>query len=191
MANGYSIGAVVGKADVMRAIEKGLFSATFFVSSLEMAASMATIGILKDEPVIIREKGSGSRHAILSLLRSKGVEPSVLVEAGSVEFIKEYVMKGRGISFLYKPEIQMEAKMGLLNKIKYTTSEEPKLYEERNEIDPFPRENFVDTRVIRVDNILTAKGHAFIDFALEIWDWYDLYEYESEREETKQLFTPL
>jgi DNA-binding transcriptional LysR family regulator len=69
---------------------------------------------LKDEPVIIREKGSGSRYAILSLLRSKGVEPSVLVEAGSVEFIKEYVMKGRGISFLYKPEIQMEAKMGHL-----------------------------------------------------------------------------
>jgi len=83
------------------------------------------------------------------------------------------------------------AKMGLLNGIKYTTSEEPKLYEERNEIDPFPRENYVDTRIIRVDNILTAKGHAFIDFALEIWDWYDLYEYESEREETKQLFTPL
>ena len=69
---------------------------------------------LKDEPIIIREKGSGSQYAILSLLRSKGVEPSVLVEAGSVEFIKEYVMKGRGISFLYKPEIQMEAKMGLL-----------------------------------------------------------------------------
>lgn len=82
------------------------------------------------------------------------------------------------------------AKMDLLNKIKYTTSEEPKLYEERNEIDPFPRENYIDTRLIRVDNILTAKGHAFIDFALEIWDWYDLYEYESEREETRQLFTP-
>jgi DNA-binding transcriptional LysR family regulator len=69
---------------------------------------------LKGEPVVIREKGSGSRYAILSLLRSKGVEPSVLVEAGSVEFIKEYVMKGRAISFLYKPEIEMEAKMGLL-----------------------------------------------------------------------------
>jgi putative intracellular protease/amidase len=83
------------------------------------------------------------------------------------------------------------AKMGLLNEIKYTTSEEPKLYEERNEIDPFPRENFVDTRLIGVNNILTAKGHAFIDFALEIWEWYELYEYESEREETKLLFTPI
>lgn len=72
---------------------------------------------LENEPIIIREKGSGSRYAILSLLRSKGVEPSVLVEAGSVEFIKEYVIKGRGISFLYKPEIQMETKMGLLTSL--------------------------------------------------------------------------
>jgi DNA-binding transcriptional LysR family regulator len=31
-----------------------------------------------------------------------------------VEFIKEYVIQGRGISFLYKPEVQLEAKMGLL-----------------------------------------------------------------------------
>ena len=72
---------------------------------------------LKNEPIIIREQGSGARYAILSLLRSKGIEPSVLVEAGSVEFIKEYVMKGQGLSFLYKPEIEMEAKMGLLTRL--------------------------------------------------------------------------
>lgn len=72
---------------------------------------------LKEEPIIIRENGSGSRHAILSLLRSHGVKPSVLLEAGSFEFIKEYISKGRGISFLYKPEFQMEAKMGLLKPV--------------------------------------------------------------------------
>lgn len=72
---------------------------------------------LKNEPIIIREQGSGARYAILSLLRSKGIEPSVLVEAGSVEFIKEYVMKGQGLSFLYRPEIEMEAKMGLLTRL--------------------------------------------------------------------------
>ena len=69
---------------------------------------------LQNEPIIIREAGSGSRHFILSFLSSLGVKPSVLVEAGSVEFIKEYVIQGRGISFLYKPEVQLEAKMGLL-----------------------------------------------------------------------------
>ena len=76
--------------------------------------SVVSIFELKNEPIIIRESGSGSRHAILSLLASHDVKPSVLVEAGSVEFIKEYIIKGRGISFLYKPEIELEAKMGLL-----------------------------------------------------------------------------
>jgi DNA-binding transcriptional LysR family regulator len=69
---------------------------------------------LQNEPIIIREPGSGSRYFMLSFLDSHGVKPSVLVEAGSVEFIKEYIIQGRGISFLYKPEIQLEAKMGLL-----------------------------------------------------------------------------
>jgi len=69
---------------------------------------------LKNEPIIIREPGSGSRHFMLSFLESHGVKPSVLIEAGSVEFIKEYVIQGRGISFLYKPEVQREAKLGLL-----------------------------------------------------------------------------
>ena len=72
---------------------------------------------LQDEPIIIREMGSGSRHATLSLLSAHGVKPSVLLEAGSFEFIKEYISKGRGISFLYKPEFKLEAKMGLLKPI--------------------------------------------------------------------------
>lgn len=72
---------------------------------------------LQKEPIIIREKGSGSRYAILSLLTSHNIKPSVLIEAGSVEFIKEYVMKGRGVSFLYKPEVELEARMGLLKAI--------------------------------------------------------------------------
>lgn len=70
---------------------------------------------LKDEPIIIREKGSGSRFAMLTMLQDHGITPSVLVEAGSVEFIKEYVMKGRGVSFLYRPEVEREAEMGRLS----------------------------------------------------------------------------
>jgi DNA-binding transcriptional LysR family regulator len=54
--------------------------------------SMVSIFELKNEPIIIRESGSGSRHAILLLLASHNVKPSVLVEAGSVEFIKEYII---------------------------------------------------------------------------------------------------
>jgi DNA-binding transcriptional LysR family regulator len=73
---------------------------------------------LEKEPIIIREPGSGSRHFMLSLLASHGVKPPVVLEAGSVEFIKEYVIQSRGISFLYKPEIEREAEMGLLKALK-------------------------------------------------------------------------
>ena len=82
-------------------------------------AKSSTISLdeIKDEPIIIREDGSGSRYAILSLLGSYDIKPAVLLEAESVEFIKEYVIKGQGISFLYKPEVQLEIRMGLLKSI--------------------------------------------------------------------------
>ncbi|HDN59665.1 MAG TPA: LysR family transcriptional regulator [Candidatus Marinimicrobia bacterium] len=70
---------------------------------------------LENEPIIIREEGSSSRDLIHSILRENGITPSVLIEAGSVEFIKEYVAKGRGISFLYLKEIERELKKGLLS----------------------------------------------------------------------------
>lgn len=72
---------------------------------------------LVNERIIIREQGSGSRHVLLSLFSSYDIKPSLLVEAESVEFIKEYVINGQGISFLYKPEIQLEARKGLLKSI--------------------------------------------------------------------------
>lgn len=54
MANGYCISAVVGRKKVMSCLVKGLFSATFFVSTLEMAASLATMAIIRREGVIQR-----------------------------------------------------------------------------------------------------------------------------------------
>ncbi|MEA2040103.1 MAG: LysR family transcriptional regulator [Thermodesulfobacteriota bacterium] len=72
---------------------------------------------LVNESIIIREQGSGARYALLSLLSSYDIKPSLLVEAESVEFIKEYVINGHGISFLYKPEVQLEVKKGLLKSI--------------------------------------------------------------------------
>mgnify|MGYP000149159886 CR=1 FL=1 len=69
---------------------------------------------LEKEPIIIREDGSGSRNMALSFFEARGLKPSVIMETGSVEFIKEYVMKGKGLTFLYRPEIEMEAQKGLL-----------------------------------------------------------------------------
>jgi len=49
------------------------------------------------------------------------------------------------------------------------------------ESDPFPRENFVQDRVIRDDNVVTAQGTAFIDFAIEICDWFGGFEGEEDK----------
>ena len=78
------------------------------------AADEIPLKALENVPIIIREDGSGSRNLALSFFKSKGIEPSVIMETGSVEFIKEYTMKGRGVTLLYRPEIEMESRKGLL-----------------------------------------------------------------------------
>ena len=83
------------------------------------------------------------------------------------------------------------AKSGILNGRKYTTTEETKSYEEINEKDPFPRDTYVETRVVQDGNIITAKGHAFTDFALKIWEYFDLYDNEEEKEQLRKEFTPV
>jgi len=82
------------------------------------------------------------------------------------------------------------AKSGILENIKFTTTVESKEYDEKNEIDPFPRDNYLEERMVRDNNIITAKGNAFIDFALEIFEWFKIYDYEAEREECKRSWTP-
>ncbi|MHA1933160.1 MAG: DJ-1/PfpI family protein, partial [Promethearchaeota archaeon] len=83
------------------------------------------------------------------------------------------------------------AKAGILGEIKYTTSQTPQVYEEKNEVDPFPRETYIETRIVQDGNIVTAQGYAFVDFALKLWDWYNAYDYEGEREELEKQFTQI
>jgi len=78
MANGYPISAVVGKKEVMDAMEdKHVFiSSTFFPNSLEMVASIATINMLERENVIenIRKKGEKVKNSILESIEVTGVK---------------------------------------------------------------------------------------------------------------------
>lgn len=48
----------------------------------------------------------------------------------------------------------------------------------------------MNTRLLQDGNIITAQGFAFVDFALKIWDWYDLYDSDAERDDLKNQFTP-
>ena len=72
---------------------------------------------LKDlarQPLIIREKGSGTRELILEKYREARIKPSILTEAGNVDFIKELVEVGKGISFVVESAVKEELKKGTL-----------------------------------------------------------------------------
>jgi DNA-binding transcriptional LysR family regulator len=63
---------------------------------------------LNGEPVILREKGSGSRAAILRKFQEYGIWPSVIIEASSLDFIVGYVRQNKGVSFMFEPDIKEE-----------------------------------------------------------------------------------
>ena len=65
---------------------------------------------------------------------------------------------------------QYLAASGILKDIKFTTSRTPERYIELEQEDPFSWENYIETRLVLDRNVLTAKGYAYNDFALKLWE---------------------
>lgn len=80
---------------------------------------------------------------------------------------------------------QYFARADILEGRLYTTNLGSEYLESIGMEDPFPRDTYVDKNVVRDENIITAKGNAFIDFAMEIF--YGLNLFESEQQ--KEMFT--
>ena len=82
------------------------------------------------------------------------------------------------------------AKADILKGVKYTTSvaewtdAHQDFFEER---DPFPRYNYTGDRVTRDQHVVTAIGVAFVDFAIEVCDYLNLYGDEEEKLEFEHL----
>lgn len=72
---------------------------------------------LSEAFLIIREKGSGSRDAILKKLAEHHVKPSTIIESGSLSFILAYVERRMGVSFVMANEVAEELSRGVLRKI--------------------------------------------------------------------------
>ena len=76
MANGYAIGAITGKAEIMKCGESDVFiSSTFFPNSLSYVAALKTIEILERDHVLeaIWEKGTYFNNKIKGLLEKHDV----------------------------------------------------------------------------------------------------------------------
>ena len=102
-----------------------------------------------------------------------------------IELINNINSKGKLIGGICGAGTIFLAKAGVLNNVKYTTpviewtEKHIKIFGDK---DPFLRENFVSKRVVRDKNIITAQGIAFIDFSIEICDWFNLFESQEDKD---------
>jgi DNA-binding transcriptional LysR family regulator len=63
---------------------------------------------LVDDPMIMKEIGSGTRNLVNGMFSSKGLTPNVLMETSNTEFIKQLVQRGEGVSFLVEEAVAAE-----------------------------------------------------------------------------------
>lgn len=70
---------------------------------------------------------------------------------------------------------QFLGRAGVLDKRRFTTSCTREHIAAHGLQDPFPRKNHEDRRVVRDGHVITAQGHAFVDFAVEICRYLKVY----------------
>jgi DNA-binding transcriptional LysR family regulator len=72
---------------------------------------------LEGYPLIIRAKGSTTRRILLEAFKILDIYPSLLIEAASSEFIKQWVSEGKGVSVIVKRTVEDEEKRGMIRAI--------------------------------------------------------------------------
>ncbi len=80
------------------------------------------------------------------------------------------------------------ARAGILEGVKYTTTYSPQLAEDLGVVDPFDRSNYQNSFVVKDSNIITSKGTAFIEFSMEICDYFGMFKTEKERVEMTERY---
>lgn len=84
------------------------------------AATECTLSDLKNERLLLRENGSGTREVLERALKEKNMSFDNFcerIEIGNLNVIKQLVMKKIGITFCYEPVVAQELKNGDLKVI--------------------------------------------------------------------------
>jgi DNA-binding transcriptional LysR family regulator len=113
---------VVARRDYDAALRATPFAIAEFVLVAKPDHPLANRGevsmrSLTGESLIIREKGSGSREAILKKLEEHGASPSVVVESESLSFIIAYIGRRMAVSFILSHEAEEFLSKGILKQI--------------------------------------------------------------------------
>ena len=67
-----------------------------------------TLAELEKEPIIIKERGSGTRKLVNGLFNDNGISPEISMETSNEEFIKQLVQRGDGVSFVVRETAAVE-----------------------------------------------------------------------------------
>ena len=78
---------------------------------------MVSLKELKGYPFIIRAKGSTTRRIVLQAFKDVEIYPSLLIEVGSSEFIKQWVSEGKGVSVIVKRTVEDEEKVKMIKTV--------------------------------------------------------------------------
>lgn len=78
---------------------------------------------------------------------------------------------------------QYLGRAGILDTHRYTTSCSADKIKSLQVPDPFPRNNYVEERVVQDGHVITAKGRAFVDFSFAIFEYLDVYSSENDEQE--------
>ena len=65
---------------------------------------------LAEEPIIMKEVGSGTRRLVNEFFSLNDCDPDILMETSNTEFIKQLVQRGEGVSFLVREAVALELK---------------------------------------------------------------------------------
>lgn len=71
---------------------------------------------------------------------------------------------------------QFLGRAGILAGKQFTTSCSAEHIVRLGVTDPFPRETYVNQRAVRDGTIITAQGHAFVDFAIEVCRYLQVFD---------------
>lgn len=63
---------------------------------------------LAEEPLITKERGSGTRKLVNEFFDDNGISPEILMETSNAEFIKQVVQRGDGVSFIVREAVEVE-----------------------------------------------------------------------------------
>jgi len=106
-----------------------------------------SIKALAKEKFILREKGSSTRLIMRNLFRQHRINPPVVFETSNVDFIKEQVANGMGVSFLTRSAVAEELASGRMATVK--------LKEDKLKLEIYS--------AIRIGHELSQPARAFLD----------------------------